>query len=354
MSLSNTFLRNNSPTTGKSENTMQGTVYKKNLEHYLVHRDGKVISCTLSSRLRKEFDYPTASEQSLRRVVKKVKEIEHVDPIAIGDRVHLIETQAGSGMIVEVLPRRNRLSRKTAVPMPGAHAFEQVIVANIDQVIPVFAAADPAPRWNMLDRYLVAAESLGLPTQICITKLDLVQSQDGRVNDDLMAEVQEYRRIGYRVILLSAHTGQGLAELKQSLSGRTSVFVGKSGVGKSSLLNVLQPGLGLKVKEVSRLTGKGRHTTSHLEMFPLEFDEENEKGAIVDTPGTREFGLWDIAEDDLALFFPEMKPYVGQCRFGLDCQHDEEPGCAIRKAVTGGNISPRRYQSFLRLKEDCE
>ncbi|OGN90363.1 MAG: ribosome small subunit-dependent GTPase A [Chloroflexi bacterium RBG_13_48_10] len=123
-------------------------------------------------------------------------------------------------------------------------------------------------------------------------------------------------------------------------------MVGKSGVGKTALLNALQPGLGLRVKEVSQVTGKGRHTTTNLEMFPMEGG-----GAIVDTPGTREFGMWDNV-DDLALLFSEMRPLVGKCRFGLDCQHDEEPGCAIRKAVVSGQISPRRYQSLLSLKEE--
>jgi ribosome biogenesis GTPase len=119
-------------------------------------------------------------------------------------------------------------------------------------------------------------------------------------------------------------------------------------VGKSSLLNALEPGLGLRVSAVSEYTGKGRHTTTHLEMFMLEYG-----GAIIDTPGVREFGLWDVAEDDLALFYPEMRPYVGRCRFGLDCRHDEEPGCAIRKAVMDGQISPRRYQSYLRLQVEA-
>jgi len=334
----------------RMDNLKIGTVYKKNIGAYTVHTPDGIAACGLSSRLRKEFEYTNAGGQSQRRVVKNVREIEHVDPIAIGDQVSFVETQAGSGMIVEVLERRNRLSRKTAAPMPGAHTFEQVIVANIDQVAPVFAAANPPPRWNMLDRYLVAAEASNLPILICITKFDLVQSEEGQVDRDVMAEIEMYRRIGYRVVTVSSYTGFGLEVLKVELQGRTSVFVGKSGVGKSSLLNTIQPGLGLKVKEVSQLTGKGRHTTSHLEMFPLHVD--GMEGAIVDTPGTREFGLWDVDEDDLALFFPEMKPFVGKCRFGLDCQHNEEPGCAIRKAVTSGMISPRRYQSFLRLKED--
>jgi ribosome biogenesis GTPase len=118
-------------------------------------------------------------------------------------------------------------------------------------------------------------------------------------------------------------------------------------VGKSSLLNALQPGLGVQVRDISRATGKGRHTTAHLEMFPLESG-----GALVDTPGTREFGLWDVSEADLAEFFPEMRPYLGRCRFGLDCRHDEEPGCAVRRAVMSGAISPHRYHSYLRLADE--
>jgi ribosome biogenesis GTPase len=141
-------------------------------------------------------------------------------------------------------------------------------------------------------------------------------------------------------------TGEGLEEIKQALQGKISVMVGKSGVGKTSLLNAIQPGLGLRVKEVSRgEQGKGLHTTTHLEMFPLEGG-----GAIVDTPGIREFGLWDADSDSLDQLFPEMRPLIGKCKFGLDCSHDEEPGCAVRKAVVDGKISPYRYQSYIKLR----
>jgi ribosome biogenesis GTPase len=147
---------------------------------------------------------------------------------------------------------------------------------------------------------------------------------------------------------VSAVTGKGLDEFKESLCGRVSVFVGKSGVGKSSLLNALQMGLGLRIRSVGQgKQGKGRHTTSHLEMFPLDFG-----GAVVDTPGMREFGLWDVGRDDLALFFPEMRPLVGRCKFGLDCRHDSEPGCTIREAVLDGRVHPLRYRSFMRLQEE--
>lgn len=324
----------------------QGVVYKKTIGHYFVHTDGKIIPCALSNRLRKQLIYPTADPNSLRPVVQKVREIEHVDPVAIGDLVRYIDAGDGSGLLVEVLPRRNRLARQTAVPMPGAHPFEQVIVANVDQVAPVFAAANPAPKWNLLDRYLAACESLDLSVLIILTKLDLVTNKQGGVEEDLIEIAEEYRQIGYPVLLTSSLSGAGMEELQQALQGRTTVLLGKSGVGKTALLNKLQPGLGLRVKEVSKATGKGRHTTTHLEMFPLDVG-----GAIVDTPGMREFGLWDVHQDDLAFFFREMRPYVGQCKFGLKCRHDDEPDCAIRKAVMAGKISPHRYQSYLKLKE---
>lgn len=316
-----------------------GIVFRKNLGQYSVHTNGREIACTLSSRLHKQLIYPTADPSSLRHAVQRVREIDQVDPVAIGDVVRFIEAGAGRGLITEILPRRNKLSRPATTS--GQRVFEQVIVANADQVIPVFAAASPTPKWGLLDRYLVATEAAGLPALICITKTDLAAQ-----NDELEETLAEYRRIGYRVQLVSVVTSEGLAELKQSLRDRVSVLVGKSGVGKTSLLNAIQPGLGLRVRQVSQgKQGKGLHTTTQLEMFPLDGG-----GAIVDTPGVREFGLWDVDEDDLALFFPEMRPLVGRCKFGLDCQHDEEPGCAIRKAVVGGEISPYRYQSYLKLR----
>jgi ribosome biogenesis GTPase len=141
-------------------------------------------------------------------------------------------------------------------------------------------------------------------------------------------------------------TGEGLEGIKQAFRGRISVMVGKSGVGKTSLLNAIQPGLGLRVKEVSRgEMGKGMHATTYREMFPLDFG-----GAVIDTPGMREFGLWDADNDSLDQYFPEMRPLIGRCKFGLDCIHDEEPGCAVRKAVVDGTISPFRYQSYIKLR----
>ena len=268
----------------------------------------------------------------------------HADPVAIGDIVRWIEIGPDTGQIVEVLPRRNQLARRSAAPMPSAHAHEHIIAANVDQIVAVFAAANPRPAWNLLDRFLVSAESAGIPAVICLTKMDLVEGRPEA--EEIRAVMAEYQAIGYPVILTSAVTSAGLNKLDAALSERLSVLAGKSGVGKTSLLNALEPGLGLRVQETSRSTGKGRHTTTHFEMFSLASG-----GAIVDTPGIREFGLWDVEQDDLALFFPEMRPFVGTCKFRLDCGHDQEPGCAIRQAVELGTISPYRYQSYLKLRQ---
>jgi len=318
-----------------------GIVFRKSLGHYTVHTNGQEIDCELSSRLHKQLIYPTADPTSLRHRVQAVREIEHIDPIAIGDQVRFLDAGQGRGLITEILPRRSKLSRP--MPVPGQRVFEQVIVSNADQVLTVFAAASPTPKWGLLDRYLVTAEAAGLPSRIIITKMDLANK-----NETLEKDLDIYRRIGYPIHLVCSSTGDGLEELKQALHGRMSVLIGKSGVGKTSLMNALQPGLGLRVKAVSQGdVGKGRHTTSHLQMFELDFG-----GMLVDTPGMREFGLWDISSEDLASLFPEMECYVGQCKFGLSCQHDHEPGCAIRKAVMSEQINPYRYQSYLRLREE--
>jgi ribosome biogenesis GTPase len=291
---------------------------------------GEVGWCTLAARLRPE-------------------------QVVVGDVVRFRPTagQAAAGQIVDVEPRRNQLARRGVASRAGAHAFQQVIVANVDQVVPVLAAASPAPKWNLLDRYLALAESIPLPALIVITKADLAPAADPGADGaeaDFYSALDDYRRLGYPVVLTSAHSGAGLGPLRAALEGRASVLLGKSGVGKTSLLNALEPGLGQRVSAVSAATGKGRHTTSQVQLFTLAGEGG---GALVDTPGTREFGLWDVPGDELGLYFREMRPLLGQCKFGLDCRHDSEPGCAVRRAVMAGAISPRRYQSYRRLQEEA-
>ena len=320
-----------------------GIVFRKTRGHYTVRTNGRDIDCELPSLLRKQLNYTTAAPTSLQRKVQEVREIEHVDPVAIGDRVHIniVDEGQSRGMITEILPRLSKLSRPATVP--GQRVFEQVIVSNVDLVIPVFAAADPTPKWGLLDRYLVSAEASNLPVLIVITKMDLA-----RKNKKLEQNLEIYRNAGYSIQTVCSKNDEGIVELKRSLHGRMSVLVGKSGVGKTSLLNAIQPGLGLRVKAVSQGDqGKGRHTTTHLEMFDLDAG-----GSLVDTPGIRELGLWDVHSEDLAYMFPEMAGYVGQCKFGLSCHHDQEPDCAIRKAVMSGEISPYRYKSYTKLRAE--
>ncbi len=317
----------------------QGLVFKKSQGNYFVRAEGprRAVVCAISSRLRKVLIYPTAAPTSLHHRVQAVREIRSVDPVAVGDLVRFTQAGDGSGLITEVLPRRNQLARRAA----GAKPLEQVIVANVDQIVAVFAAANPALKWELLDRYLATAEAAGIATLICLTKMDLVDEEP------FIDEMRDYQRLGYPAAFTSAESGAGLEDFKAALKDRVSVFVGKSGVGKTSLLNAVQPGLGLRVKEVSQLTTKGRHATSHLEMFALDSG-----GQVVDTPGMREFGLWQLEADDLAYGFVEMRPYLGGCKFGLDCTHSHEPGCAVKAAVEAGRIAPRRYQSYLRMRED--
>lgn len=268
-----------------------------------------------------------------------------VPAITVGDEVRVRLVSASEAVITALLPRRSSFGRQAALAMPDKYPHEQVIAANVDQMLAIFSAAEPAPHWNLLDRYLVAAEDAGLKALICISKVDLLEQQSEDYQRETLQIVDDFRRIGYPVLFTSTRTGEGLEELCACLSRRVSLMIGKSGVGKSSLINALLPEMQLRTGVVNPTTGKGRHTTTHLEMIRLAGG-----GAVIDTPGMREFGLWDIPAEELAVNFPEMRSFLGKCKFGLDCAHDEEPGCAVRRAVMDGHIHPRRYRSYLRLR----
>lgn len=322
-------------TSGHKTHRHQGQVFKKALGHYYVRTGQHTAVCSLSSKLRKDLVYPTADRSSVgHRRVQAVRGLAVLDPVAIGDWVEYLDAPHDTGMITNVLPRTNRFVR----PAAGTQEIEQVIAANIDQLIPMLAAAQPEPTWGLLDRSLAIAEAEDLPVLICITKIDLVDP------GTLDAEAEIYRRMGYPVILTSVRSGAGIETLQTALHDRLSVFVGKSGVGKTSLLNTIQPGLGLRVSEISESTGKGKHTTTHLEMFDLDAG-----GQVIDTPGVKELSMASLAEYDLAYLFREMRPYLGQCQFGATCTHSHEPGCAIKDAVAAGDIAERRYQTYLRM-----
>lgn len=254
--------------------------------------------------------------------------------LVVGDYVCWNESQS----ITDVLPRRNTFSRRRV----GKTVDEQLIATNVDYVIIVMAAIKPRISWNLLDLYLVSAELSNIPPLVCITKMDLVE--DSPQGEEIKAIADEYRAIGYDVILTSIFNDQNVMKLKATLQGQLSALVGKSGVGKSSLINVFEPELDLHTQAVSKATGKGRHTTTASQIFPL-----SQGGFVIDTPGVREFGLWDVAESELTMCFPEMRPYMYQCKF-TDCAHINEPDCAIRQATIQGEISPYRYQSYLKLR----
>lgn len=258
------------------------------------------------------------------------------DIVAIGDVVQVSALTDTTGMIEAVLPRRRALIRLDPTPRG---VYQQVIVANPDQAVFVFACANPAPRLGMLDRFLVIAERQGIPALIVANKADLL----GVEQADAIFGV--YPPLGYPVIYTSVVGNVGIEPLRTQLTGRLSVLAGPSGVGKSSLLNALQKDLGLQVRSVSHANRKGRHTTVVRQLFAL-----NGGGYVADTPGLKALALWDVMPEELDGYFPEMCSRVHLCAYN-DCTHlPHEEGCAVRAAVQSGEIAPGRYRSYVRLR----
>jgi ribosome biogenesis GTPase / thiamine phosphate phosphatase len=257
------------------------------------------------------------------------------DIVAVGDRVTITPNQDGTGTIEDVHERKSVFSR---VRSGIKREFRQIILANPDQIVAVFACARPEPSLRMLDRFLVIAEKQDIDALIVANKIDLVTKEQAKALFGL------YETLGYSVLYTSAHTGEGVDALRDHLQGKISAFAGPSGVGKSSLLNAVQPGLGLHVRAVSEATSKGKHTTHVRELFPLDVG-----GYVADTPGIRTLALWDTEPEELDAYFIEMRDLVSDCKFS-DCTHTHEPGCAVREAVARGEIAPERYNSYLRLR----
>ena len=299
--------------------------------------DGSEIEAVLRGRLKKS-DTGRRAGGSIRR--DTVGAAADTLKLAVGDRVTLErDAPEHAWAIGSILPRTSRLARRA----PGGGKGERIIAANIDQVIVMFAAAKPEPHPRMIDRFLVIAEANDLHARLIINKVELVGLEETR------AKFSDYEKAGYPVHFISVKQQLGLDAIAAELQGRISVVSGPSGVGKSSLLNALFPGLGLRVSEISESVNKGRHTTVGAFLHPLPLGP----GAVVDTPGLREIGLWELPIHAFDDCFPELRNARSGCRFA-DCAHVSEPGCAVRSAVESGGISRERYESYLKLREELK
>ncbi len=308
--------------------TARGLVLRSTGSWYTVRTDD---GRTLPARIRGRF-----------RLAAQL--IDETNPLAVGDRVEVLIDPDGTAMVTAIEPRFNQLSRRAAGTRGGVR--EHVIVTNLDRAWIVQSTFGPKINPGFVDRFLVACEASHVPAGLIVNKADLLDGQP-RAQAAVGFWTDLYEGLGYPVLLTSAETGAGVEALREALAGRVSVVSGPSGVGKSSLLNAVDVTLDLRTAEVSEKTQKGRHTTTFATLYPAT------TGWVADTPGIREFGLWDMSPQELGGYFVEFRPYVPDCHFP-DCTHHHEPGCAVVAAVDDGAVTPERYGSYLAILETVE
>lgn len=298
---------------------MRGTVVKSTGSWYQVKaEDGTYLPCRIKGKFRLDG-------------------IKHTNPIAVGDKVaYELEANGETGIIHQIEERKNYIIRKASNLSKQTH----IIASNIDQALLVASLVQPQTSLGFIDRFLMTAEAYHIPTIIVFNKADLY---NGPLQEILADTMSIYHEIGYTCFETSVISGQNTELLKDKLTNKTTLVSGHSGVGKSSLLNSISPGLQLKVGEISNFSQKGMHTTTFAEMFELSFG-----GAIIDTPGIKEFGIVDFDDSEISHYFVEMRQFIGSCRFN-NCKHLNEPNCAVKEAVASGLIRAERYDSYIKI-----
>ena len=300
-------------------NKEEGLVLKSTGSFYLVETDDKqVVVCKLRGNFR-------------------IKDIKSTNPVAVGDRVSFIkENQSQPGVIVDIKERKNYIYRKSI----NLSKITHIIAANIDTAFLVVSMTEPRTPLGFIDRFLVAAESFRIPTKIIFNKSDLYDAKCKAAHAKLS---KLYQAIGYECMETSIVSKQGIHWVKEAMQERISVFCGQSGVGKSSIINELEPNLRLRIGDISDYNNKGKHTTTFAEMFPLSFG-----GYIIDTPGIKEFGLIRYEKEEVSHYFPEMLQRLDECKFS-NCTHTHEPECAVKQALEEGKIAQSRYLNYLSI-----